>query len=61
MILLKATREASSMQTMEELPSDAAAVALALAVAGDAMAYLLESAELFLMSIWIISPGRSRW
>src|SRR5260370_641287 len=32
---------------MEELPSDAAAVALALAVAGDAMADLVELAELF--------------
>src|SRR3981189_1987959 len=32
---------------MEELPSDAAAVALALAVAGDAMADLVEFAELF--------------
>ena len=32
---------------MEELPADAAAVALAGAVAGDAVAYLIELAELF--------------
>src|SRR5260370_15786722 len=32
---------------MDVLPADAAAVALALAVAGDAMAYLIELAELF--------------
>ncbi len=40
-------REASSMQTMDELPADAAAVALAGAVAGDAVADLIELAELF--------------
>jgi len=32
---------------MEELPADAAAVALAGAVAGDAVAYVIELAELF--------------
>jgi hypothetical protein len=32
---------------MKELPADAAAVALARAVAGDAVAYLIELAELF--------------
>ncbi len=41
---------------MDVLPADAAAVALAGPVAGDAVAYLIELAEL-LMSMWINSPG----
>ena len=41
---------------MDELPADAAAVALAGAVAGDAMANPVEAAELLDMR-WIISPG----
>jgi hypothetical protein len=41
----KATREASSMQAMDELPADAAAVGLAGAVAGDAMADPVETPE----------------
>jgi hypothetical protein len=44
---------------MDELPADATGVALALAVAGDAVADLIELPS-FLMSMWIISPGRSR-
>ena len=43
---MKATREASSIADVDELPADAAAVALAGAVAGDAMADLIEAPEL---------------
>jgi hypothetical protein len=46
LILLKATREASSRQTWT-FPADATAVALALAVTANAVAYLIELAELF--------------
>jgi hypothetical protein len=41
------------------LPADATAVALALAIASDAMADLLEAPS-FLMSMWMSSPGCSR-
>ena len=44
---------------MDELPSDAAAVGLAAAITGDAMADLVETPE-FLMSMWMSSPGFSR-
>jgi len=44
---------------MDELPADTPAVALAGAVAGDAMADPVEPAQ-FLMSMWIISPGLAR-
>jgi hypothetical protein len=47
MILLKATREASSMQTWRNSHPTPRPLLLALAVAGDAMAYLIESGELF--------------
>jgi len=44
---------------MDELPADAAAVALAGAVAGDAMTDPVEAPS-FLMSRWIVSPGDLR-
>ena len=47
MISVKATRECVVDADMDELPADAAAVALAGAVAGDAMADPVETAELF--------------
>ena len=60
MIMVKAMREASSMQDVDELPAGALTsgpcVALPPAVAGDAVADLVEAAEL-LMSTWISSPG----
>src|SRR5262249_54469518 len=53
---------------MEELPADAAAVALTLTVAGDAVAYLIELAELFDVEmdhlaglLAFISPGWPGW
>ena len=42
---------------VDELPADAAAVGLA--IAGDAVADSVETAEV-LMSMWIMSPGSSR-
>jgi len=45
---------------MDEFPADAAAVALADAIAGDAVSDLVETAEFF-DSRWIISPGSRRW
>ena len=47
MILAKATRELIIDADVHVLPADAAAVALASAVAGDAVADLIELAELF--------------
>ena len=44
---------------VDELPTDAPVVALAGAITGDAVADLIEAAEL-LMSMWIISPGVAR-
>jgi hypothetical protein len=45
---------------VDELPVDATVLALACAVAGDAVPYLVELAEP-LMSMWMSAPGRSRW
>jgi hypothetical protein len=45
---------------VDELPVDATVLALACAVAGGAVPYLVELAEP-LMSMWMSSPGRSRW
>jgi hypothetical protein len=45
---------------VDELPVDATVLALACAVAGDAVPYLVELAEP-LMSMWMSAPGRLRW
>ena len=45
---------------VDELPTDAPAIALTGAIAGDAVARYFSKRPSFLMSMWIISPGASR-